>query len=100
MPANLGHNELSALLTPQKRRVDIPDFNIFVGAKGLQDMLPRNPHGTEAYVSYDQPLRSISTCYTTHHEVKAARTRQRLQSRDVSKYPQVSTCVMHMHEVQ
>ena len=90
MPANLGlqgNGETFCTSTPQKVRIDVPDFDIFVWAEGLQDMLPRNPHGAEAYVRYDQPTRSSSICNTAHHEVKVAQSRQTLQSRDVSKCP-------------
>ena len=97
MPVNLS--DRSTFLFGGKARVDVPDFDIFVWTKGLQDMLPRNPHGAETYVSCYQLARSSSICNITHHEVKVVRSRQRLQSRDVSKCPQVSTCAK-MHEVR
>lgn len=97
MPVNLGETFCTSIRG--KVGVDVPDFDIFVWAKGLQDMLSRDPHGTETYISWYQLARSSSICNITHHGVKVVRSRQRLQSRDVSKCPQVSTCVK-MHEVQ
>ena len=84
--------ELTPPLFHTKTRVDVPDFNIFIWTKGLQDMLPRDPHGAEAYVSGYQFSHSSSIGSITHHGVKVFGSRQKLQSRGVSKCPRVSMC--------